>query len=137
MSDYWNVYSQTAKRTELFTITPGEEEQIRLIARTLGLQYFAVDYVRRGDDDTAVFVDINVYPGLRSKLAAAGRKLGYFGQWHNLDDHWRLDATGLSPWPSFWDVFDVAMLAFAGEAASAPIGPHVARSNATDTHAEQ
>jgi hypothetical protein len=119
-SGNWNVYSQTAERTEPYTVRSNEAEQIRLIAKTLGLQYFAVDYLRRSGDDSPVFVDLNVYPDVISKLRELGRKFGYYGRWHTLDSD--------APWLSlaaetnqagsegsgrpFWDVFDDAMLTF-------------------------
>ena len=89
-------------------MTPGETDQIRLIAKTLGLGYFAVDYLRRREDDSPVFVDINVYPAVRSKARRAGRELGYYGSWHVFDNKQLL---GLSERPD-WDVFDSAMMAF-------------------------
>jgi hypothetical protein len=101
-------------------MTSQETDQIRLIAKTLDLQYFAVDYLRREGDDSPVFVDVNVYPGVISKFGELGRKLGYYGRWHTLEN----DARWLSlnaethragseaPERLFWNVFDDAMLAF-------------------------
>jgi hypothetical protein len=119
-SGNWNVYSQTAERTEPYTVRPNEAGQIGLIAETLGLHYFAVDYIRRKEDDSPVFVDLNVYPDVISKLRELGRKFGYYGRWHTLDTDAKwlsLDAetnqAGLeSPERPFWDVFDDAMLSF-------------------------
>ncbi len=119
-SGNWNVYSQTAERTGPFTMTSNESDQIRLIAKTLGLQYFAVDYLRRESDDSPVFVDLNVYPDVISKLMELGRKLGYYGRWHTLDTDARwlsIDAEthqagSETSERSFWDVFDEAMLSF-------------------------
>ena len=119
-SGNWNVYSQTAERTEPYTIKANEADQIRLIAKTLGLQYFAVDYLRKRGDDSPVFVDLNVYPDVISKLRELGRKLGYYGRWHTLDAdaQWlsldaETDQTGFEgPERPFWDVFDDAMLSF-------------------------
>jgi hypothetical protein len=116
-SGNWNVYSQTAERTETFTMTSNEIDQIRLIAKTLGLQYFAVDYLRRKVDGLPVFVDINLYPDVISKFREVSRKLGYFGRWHTLDT----DAQWLSQIAErhqggserpFWNVFDEAMASF-------------------------
>jgi hypothetical protein len=119
-SGNWNVYSQTAERTEPYTMRSNEADQIRLIAKTLDLQYFAVDYLRRKEDDSPVFVDLNVYPDVISKLRDLSVKFGYYGRWHTLDTD--------APWLSlaaetnragleslgrrFWDVFDNAMLSF-------------------------
>ena len=101
-------------------MTSHEADQIRLIAKTLGLQYFAVDYLRREADDLPVFVDMNVYPDIISKLRELGRKLGYYGRWHTLDTdaQWlsmtlrhteRAQRAESGP---FWNVFDEAMLTF-------------------------
>jgi len=121
-SGNWNVYSQTAERTETFTMTSKEISQVRLIAKTLGLQYFAVDYLRRKVDDSPVFVDVNVYPDVRSKLKVISRRLGYYSRWHTLetDRQWlsrgtgTQDISGISERP-FWDVFDEAILSFLTE----------------------
>jgi hypothetical protein len=112
-SDQWNVHSTTSRRMEAFAVTPIEVEQIRLIATTLGLQYFAVDYLRK-DSDSPVFVDINVYPGIPSKLQKIGRKLGYYGQWHQFDDYTRLELSDLLKQDG-WNVFDEAMLSLLSE----------------------
>ena len=108
-ADHPNVLTRTAKLAEVFEMTAREAEQIRLIAKTLGLQYFAVDYVRRRGDDSAVFVDINVYPDVRSKAQRTIRKLGYYGSWHVFDNK---QLFGFSE-RSDWDVFDRAMLTLA------------------------
>ncbi len=110
-SDRQNVLVKTMKRRETYEMTPGEAWQIRLIARTLGLGYFAVDYLRRREDDSPVFVDINVYPGVRSKMGAESRKLGYYGDWYSPDTRSRLALGDPSTRP-FWDVFDEVMQAF-------------------------
>ena len=116
-SGHWNVYSQTAERTGTFTMAPTEVDQIRLIAKTLGLQYFAVDYLRRKEDDSPMFVDVNVYPDVISKLRETGRKLGYYGRWHTLDtDAQWLSRGNQTPHRtsehSFWNVLDEAILSF-------------------------
>ena len=119
-SGNWNVYSQTAERTAPFTMTSNETDQIRLIAKTLGLQYFAVDYLRREGDDWPVFVDLNVYPDVISKLRGLGRKLGYYGRWHTLDTDTRwlsIDAEAHQAGSEtserhFWNVFDEAIMSF-------------------------
>jgi hypothetical protein len=119
-SGNWNVYSQTAERTGTFTMTSNEVDQICLIAKTLDLQYFAVDYLRRKGDDSPVFVDVNVYPDVISKLKEVSRKLGYYGRWHTLDTdaqwlslnteiHQAASETSERP---FWEVFDEAVLSF-------------------------
>lgn len=113
-SERQNVLVKTMKRREVYEMTLQEAWQIRLIAKTLGLGYFAVDYLRRRGDDSPVFVDINVYPGVRSKMGAEGRKLGYYGDWSSLETRSRLALADPSTRP-FWDVFDEVMLSFAGK----------------------
>jgi len=125
-SGNWNVYSQTAERTETYEMTSNETDQVRLIANTLGLRYFAVDYLRRIEDDSPVFVDLNVYPDVISKLGNLGAKFGYHGHWHTLetDAHWLSlaaeahqagsagSAGSATPGRPFWHVFDEAMQSF-------------------------
>jgi hypothetical protein len=110
-SDYWNVHRETRKRTEyLFDLTNTENESIKLIARTLNLQYFSVDFLRRGSDDSPFFTDINVYP-LPIDFTETARERGYFGRWIILDNRLRL---GISePFGKhLWEMFDEAMIAF-------------------------
>jgi len=121
-SDRWNVLVKTAKRQEAFTITSNEVNQIRLIAKTLGLQYFAVDYLRRKGDNLPVFIDLNVYPDICSRLKQTSRKLGYYGHWHSLEARTRLVISEPLERP-FWETFDEVMCAFASRKA-APSEPH-------------
>lgn len=110
-SDFWNVHRETRRRTEYnFDITGWEVESIKLIARTLKLEYFAVDYIRKSQDDLPVFTDVNVYP-LPIEPTETAREFGYFGRWMVLDTRSRM---GL-PEPhgkSFWSTFDEAIAAF-------------------------
>lgn len=111
-SEEWNVHRETRKRTEYaFDMTPLEIDSLRTIADTLNLQYFAVDYLRRGSDDFPFFTDINVYP-LPIDFTETARKFGYFGRWHILDNRMRLGISGPSERP-FWEQFDEAMAALA------------------------
>jgi hypothetical protein len=67
-----------------------------------------------------VFVDLNVYPDVISKLRDLSVKFGYYGHWHTLDTdaHWlslAAEAHQAGPVISecpFWHVFDEAMLSF-------------------------
>ena len=111
-SDQWNVHRETKKRTEYtFDMPPLEIESLRTIAETLNLQYFSVDYLRRGSDNFPVFTDINVYP-LPIDFTETAREFGYFGRWHILDNRMRLGMPEPSGKP-FWEQFDVAIAAFA------------------------
>jgi hypothetical protein len=111
-SNQWNVHRETKIRTEyIFDMSPLEIESLRVIAKTLNIQYFSVDYLRRKSDNFPVFTDINVYP-LPIDFTETARKFGYFGRWHILDNHWRLDVPEPSGRP-FWEMFDEAVTALA------------------------
>ena len=110
-SDTWNVERATLKRIEYsFEMTPVEVENIALIARTLNIQFFSVDYLRRHPDRLPVFTDINVYPQPIAFTETA-REFGYAGRWNIVDNHLRLNIPGPSEKP-FWSMFDDAMAAF-------------------------
>ncbi len=109
--DHWNVCLKNRPRLEFgFEMTPDEIRQVRLIARTLGLDYFAVDYLRRREDGRPFFTDINVYPTIVS-LPTTVRARGDHGLWHTFDARPRLGIPepGGRPFP---EVFDDAMAHF-------------------------
>ena len=134
----WNMYSGNMERRDpSFEMTALELDQIHRIARTLGLQYFSVDYLRRGGDDSPVFVDVNVYPS--PVLLESGETPGYYGRWHNFDSYERLER-GETPGGAYWDVFDEALLR-ASSPSKTPVdtGPSTARGrsrSAPDTKRE-
>ena len=110
-SDHWNVHRETTKHTEYqFDITDTEKKSIRLIAKTLNIQYFSIDFLRRGHDDKAFFTDINVYP-LPIDFTETARERGYFGRWIILDNRLRLGIPEPCGKP-FWEMFDEAMVSF-------------------------
>ena len=115
----WNVCLSTSHRIEYsFVATSAKEQQIRAIAEVLGLDYFAVDYVRRGGHGRAVFLDINIYPTVRSVLETRPLAPAY-GEVHTFDTRCRLgvaEPTGI-PTPQ---LFDAALL------------EHVHRNGSTD-----
>ncbi len=81
-------------------LRPAEAEQIALIGRTLGLDFFAVDYLRRARDGEAVFLDVNVFPmvTIAEDVTRARRLRGAF---HVFDvaGHWpRFDAAVVAHW---------------------------------------
>jgi hypothetical protein len=108
----WNICSRTTTAIDYsFELTTEERAQIRLIAETLSLQYFAVDFVRCAGDGCPYFLDINVYPTIRSPRQKV-RSIGDYGYWHTFDARAR---RGI-PEPdgqAVWDAFDEAMVAFA------------------------
>ena len=110
-SEQWNVERSTIRNVEyIFEMTPIEIESVNLIAQTLNLQYFSVDYLRRNTDDVPVFTDINVYPQPIAFTETA-RDFGYYGRWHIVDNHLRLNIPTPFKKP-FWSIFDDAMAAF-------------------------
>lgn len=105
-SRHWNVSPRTMVRRDFdFGLTETEAEQVGLLARTLDLQFFAVDFVRRKSDALPVFTDINIYPDLQSWLP----RNDTYGKWHTWDNFSRLGGPHPLGRP-FWDVFDEKML---------------------------
>jgi hypothetical protein len=103
----WNVCLKNNPQVELsFLLTPFEKEQVRRIAEVSGLNFFAVDFLRRSEDNAPFFVDINVYPTVES--ITHGRDLGYRGRWHTFDTRWRHGLEEPDGRP-FVEVFDEAM----------------------------
>ena len=91
-------------------LRPREREQIALLARTLGLDFFAVDYLRRAADGEAVFLDVNVFPMvlIAEGVTAAHGLRGGWHVWEVADRFGRPD-----PGRPHWRRFDEAMLALA------------------------
>lgn len=113
-SHKWNVERANRERFEYtFEMNGIETESIHLIARTLNLQYFSVDYLRRSSDNQPFFTDINVYP-LPIDFTETARELTYYGRWYLADNRLRLGIPEPSGRP-FWEEFDEAMVCFAGK----------------------
>jgi hypothetical protein len=111
LSTHWSVRGETATMVDYsFDLSPEERRQIALIARTLSLEFFAVDFVRREADGTAYFIDINVYPNVRSPRWRVHAR-GDNGSWHTFDARARLAIPEPDGAP-FWQSFDSAMLDF-------------------------
>lgn len=109
--NHWNVCLKNRPRLEFgFEMTPAEIRQVRQIARTLELDYFAVDYLRRHEDGRPFFTDVNIYPMIIS-LPGTGSDRGYYGQWHTFDTRMRLGVPEPGGRP-FAEVFDDAMRHF-------------------------
>lgn len=110
--DHWNVCLKHEPVLEYgFEMTPEEIEQLRLIARALGLDYFAVDFVRRAGDERAFYVDINIYPRLFS-THQTNKEFGLGGGFHTFDTRQRFGFPEPGGVP-FWRVFEDALLRFA------------------------
>jgi hypothetical protein len=90
-----------------FALTGHERAQLLLLARTLGLGFCAVDFLRRRADGLPVFLDVNVYPTVVGAWSG-DMPGGDSGQWHVFDNAARL---GLGP--PVWDRVDEALAALA------------------------
>lgn len=107
ISTSWKASLDTLNRWEpRYDMTDHERDQISLAARTLGLDFFAADYVRRASDGAPVLTDINVYPTMVID-GFVDASLGCRGRWHFLDTKARLGVDG--PGPSFWERLDLAL----------------------------
>lgn len=100
-----------------FVLTAPEEAAVRQLGEVLGLDWFAVDLVRRAGDGAPCITDINVYP---TPFIApfVDERLGCRGRWHVLDTCARLglqEAQG-----PFWPRFDAALAAL-GDRVSGPV----------------
>lgn len=105
LCDNWNVCLKHDPRLEFtFIMTAEEGRQIRQISHALGLDYFAVDYLRQSGDD------VNVYPAIIS-LDSIAHHLGYRGAWHIFDTRSRLGIEEPDGRP-FHETFDEGMLHF-------------------------
>lgn len=94
-----------------FALTAHERAQLLLLARTLGLQFCGVDFLRRRTDGQPVFLDVNAYPtvvGAWSGDMPAGDR----GQWHVFDNAARLGLPEPGGRP-VWEQVDDALLALA------------------------
>ena len=100
----WEVTGGTRTAVEAYELSGPEREQLGLAARTLGLDFFAADFLRRHDDGSPVLVDVNVYPTVVTTFGndVAGRR----GQWHVWDAGPRLvdRPAGQDVWRAFDDV---------------------------------
>lgn len=108
-SRHWEVGLASVQTHEpTFALTGAEEEQIRRIGTTLGLDWFCVDFVRRAGDGEAVFTDVNVYPTpVVAEFVDAA--LGTRGRWHFLDTAARMGVP--EGCGRFWPRFDAAVAA--------------------------
>jgi len=110
-SPQWEVTGHTRVEVDAaFELSDDEREQLGLLARTLGLDFFAVDFLRRCDDGSPVFVDVNVYPTLVTEYGVQER--GRRGQWHVWDTRPLLGTA--RPGHDLWQEFDDVMLELAG-----------------------
>ncbi len=108
--DWASCWKNKPKMSYTFEIPELEAKQLQLIAKTLDLQFFAVDYLRRRGDEQPFFTDINIYPHIVSFRDRA-RHTGNYGIWHNFELRERLQL----PEPggkSFAEVFDEAVWHF-------------------------
>ena len=108
-SDQWNVNMALATHAEYaFEMTSFEIDSLKRIAHLLHLQFFAIDYLRRGADGLPVFLDINLYPFLM-EYTELTHQLGYYGRLMRFDTRERLGMKEPSE-NTCWHLFDKAML---------------------------
>ncbi|HXV92418.1 MAG TPA: hypothetical protein VD813_03895 [Pseudonocardia sp.] len=114
----WNACARTLVTVERsFALIAHERAQLLLLTRTLGLDFAAVDFLRRRSDGLPVFLDVNVYPTVAGAWPG-GMPARDRGQWHVFDNAERL---GLPP-PGgrpVWEQVDEALARLAG---SGPVG---------------
>ena len=104
-SEDWNAHLGSEPQIQyVFEMTTDEIRQVNAIAKTFGLQYFAVDFLRRNSDAQSFFIDVNIYPNNLVPKATT-RRLGYYGSWHTFDAGRLLQLPELSK-RNFADVFD-------------------------------
>ena len=107
-SRHWEARAESRVTVDVAAeLRPREREQIALLARTLGLDFFAVDYLRRACDGQAVFLDVNVFP-MVLMAEAVTRANGLRGGWHVweiADRHGRPD-----PDRGHWQRFDESLV---------------------------
>ncbi len=110
-SSRWEARAESREHVDLAAELPGHERaSIVRLAATLGLDFFAVDYLRRRADGEAVFLDVNVFPDV---LMAEGvtRRAGLRGRWHVWEVADRLGRP--DPGRPHWRRFDEALVAAA------------------------
>jgi hypothetical protein len=113
-SPHWEARAEGRAAVDVAPELPaGEREQVALLARTLGLDFFAVDYLRRAGDGAAVFLDVNVFPMVLIAEGVTGAH-GLRGGWHVWSVADRIGRP--DPGRSHWRRFDEAMDALAGRA---------------------
>jgi hypothetical protein len=110
-SEHWNAHLGSEPEIQyVFDMTPEEIRQVHAIARTFGLQFFAVDFLRRNSDDRPFFIDVNIYPNNLAPKSTT-RRLGYYGTWHTFDAR-RLLQLSEPGGRRFADIFDEGMQRF-------------------------
>lgn len=115
-SPRWEARAETLELVDLAAELPqGERDAIVRLARTLRLDFFAVDYLRRAADGEAVFLDVNPYPDMLMAERVT-RARGLRGAWHVWEVADRLGRP--DPGRPHWWRFDEAMLAAAQRARS-------------------
>lgn len=110
----WQVSASTSVEEEYgFELTLHEREQVALVAQTLHLDFFCVDFLRQRGDSAPFVVDVNVYPNFLSTLgksSSANRR----GRWHDFE-------LASKPRPDrIWSEVDAAFLRLAGRTGHQP-----------------
>ncbi len=116
VSGEWAISSATRTTLEhTFELTAHERDQLDRLRRCLGLDFFAVDFLRRAADGLPVFLDVNVYPTVDTPLGGAERRER--GHWHVWDGPVRLGGVD-TPRSPMWEEFDRAVLQLVRERAA-------------------
>ncbi len=116
----WEARAEHRVAVDLRPELPAHERaQIALLARTLGLDAFAVDYLRRRADRAAVMLDVNVFPMvlLAGDVARAHGLRGGMHVWEIADRLGRPD-----PGRPHWRRVDEALLRVRDAAVAAAAG---------------
>jgi hypothetical protein len=85
-SPSWNVgYLQESFREVGFDLSDFEVEQLKLISKTLKMDYFAVDFIRA--NNTSYFIDVNIYPTIQHRLFEEKKPYGLFHTFNFLTNY--------------------------------------------------
>jgi hypothetical protein len=90
-------YANAVEIDRQWLMTEEEAQHVATIAEVSGLDFFAVDYLRRKEDGRPVFTDVNSFPVLKDIPSESDR----YGYWHDFDNvrpHRRGAEKPMTPW---------------------------------------
>lgn len=94
-------YGNAVEQDRAWRLTEDEVRHVRVIADASRLDFFAVDFIRRRDDNSPVFTDINAFPVFKD----IPREPDLFGYRHDFDKL-RPFSEPTEPASSVWDWVD-------------------------------